>query len=58
MHRLLKFLYIRRVSAVYRFAIFRDVTYKLHLHHSDASGAHKIVCYCGIVIRVLCYLIL
>ena len=33
MHRLLKSLYIRRVSADYRFAIFRDVTYKLHLHH-------------------------
>jgi hypothetical protein len=33
MHRLLKSLYIRRVSADYRFAIFRDVTYKLCLHH-------------------------
>jgi hypothetical protein len=29
MHRLLKSLYIRHVSADYRFAIFRDVTYKL-----------------------------
>jgi hypothetical protein len=33
MHRVLKSLYIRHVSADYRFAIFRDVTYKLHLHH-------------------------
>jgi hypothetical protein len=33
MHRLLKSLYIRRVSADYRIAIFRNVTYKLHLHY-------------------------
>jgi hypothetical protein len=33
MHGLLKSLYIRRVSADYGFAIFRDVTYKLYLHH-------------------------
>jgi hypothetical protein len=32
MHRLLKSLHIQRVSA-YMFAIFRDVTFKLHLHH-------------------------
>jgi hypothetical protein len=33
MHHLLKSLYIQRVSADYMFAIFRDVTYKLYLHH-------------------------
>jgi hypothetical protein len=33
MHHLLKSLYIQRVSADYRFAIFRDVTYKPYLHH-------------------------
>ena len=48
MHRLLKSLYIRRVSADYRFAIFRDVTYKLHLHHyswPQVVTTHSLLCH-------------
>ena len=37
MHRLLKSLYIRRVSAVYRSAIFRDVTF-LKLYKSSLAS--------------------
>jgi hypothetical protein len=48
MHRLLKSLYIRHVSADYRFASFRDVTYKLHLHHyswPQIITTHSLLCH-------------